>query len=36
MERGALTDQLRAECVWDSNDEIRDLVSAGQVADLPQ
>jgi hypothetical protein len=36
MQRGALTDQLRAERVWDANDEIRDLVSAGQVADLPQ
>jgi hypothetical protein len=35
MERGALTGELRAECVWDANDEIRELVSAGQVADLP-
>ncbi|MBZ5727894.1 MAG: hypothetical protein LAP87_23235 [Acidobacteriia bacterium] len=26
-ERGALTDQLRAECAWDANSEIRDLVS---------
>jgi hypothetical protein len=34
MERGALPEELRAECAWDANDEIRDLVRAGQVSDL--
>jgi hypothetical protein len=26
LERGALTEQLRAECAWDANNDIRDLV----------
>ncbi|MEO8027728.1 MAG: hypothetical protein ABI823_14695 [Bryobacteraceae bacterium] len=27
LERNALTDELRAECAWDANDEIRELVA---------
>ena len=28
LERDALTEQLRAECAWDANSDIRDLVRA--------
>jgi len=34
LERGALSDELRAECAWDANSDIRDLVNP-TVAPLP-
>jgi hypothetical protein len=35
LERGALTDDLRAECAWDANDRIRELVNPGIPRTVP-